>query len=101
MGISGRKTNGNLGNCHGCLSFRIAFILGKDKGRRPTSIFWYCPVFSDNDTLTYVEFFRRMPYKENNNMTPPPAAETRELQELDVSERKEQQEPTKGPEVEL
>ena len=42
-----------------------------------------------------------MPYKENNNMTLPPAAETRELQELDVSERKEQQEPTKGPEVEL
>jgi len=49
--------------------------------------------------LTYVWFFQQMPHKETNNMTPPRAAETRGLQELDVSERKEKQEPTKSQEV--
>ena len=42
-----------------------------------------------------------MPYEETTNMTPPPAAETRELQELNISERKEEQELTKNPEVKL
>ena len=50
-------------------------------------------------TQTYVRFFWQMPYEETNTMTPPPVAETRELQEMNVSERKEEQELTKNPEV--
>lgn len=40
-----------------------------------------------------------MPSKETNNTTPPLAAETKEHQELNASERKEELELTKSPEV--